>query len=323
MARFTARRRRGGGSDLGTVFKLTPPAPGKTQWTEAVLYSFKSSDGGIPYAGLIFDAKGALYGTTCSGGIFSGFGIPCDQVGTNAGTVFKLTPPAPGHTQWTETVLYTFCLQPKPQLGCIDGANPQAGLILDTSGALYGTTVVGGARGLGTVFQLTPPVGGCTPVSPNLWCETVLHSFTGLYDRNPVAGLICDAKGANGFCDANRGFALYGTAAAGGASNGTVFKLTPLETVLHSFTGLDGSAPHAGLICDAKDANGFCDANRGFALYGTTEGGGLRETARCSSYTETPKRLACRKEAAFPESNGPGGGPAEALATGRNGIRQH
>ena len=127
----------------GTVFKLTPPAKGQTAWTETVLYSFCSqpscSDGVNPYAGLIADKEGALYGTTLAAGVA--------QLG---GTVFKLAPPAKGQTAWTETVLYRFS-------GGSDGADPFAGLIADKQGALYGTTIGGGSgcsSGCGTVFKL-------------------------------------------------------------------------------------------------------------------------------------------------------------------------
>ncbi len=119
---------------------------------EAVLHTFNGgSDGSYPNAGLIADGKGNLYGTTATGGTSYCGGGGC-------GTVFKLTPPASAGGTWTETVLYAFT-------GGSDGANPQAGLILDASGALYGTTTEGGAscppsystRGCGTVFKLTPP----------------------------------------------------------------------------------------------------------------------------------------------------------------------
>ena len=84
------------------------------------------------------------FGTTVNGGRY------------NQGTVFNLTPPAAGETGWTENVLYSF------QGGLIDGANPYAGLIMDASGTLYGTTAFGGGDcrsqpdGCGTVFQLVP-----------------------------------------------------------------------------------------------------------------------------------------------------------------------
>jgi uncharacterized repeat protein (TIGR03803 family) len=83
-------------SNLGTVFKLTPPAAGQTAWTETVLVSFNGANGNGPAAGLIADSAGNLYGTTNEGGA------------SGLGTVFKLTPPAAGQTAWTETVLVSF-----------------------------------------------------------------------------------------------------------------------------------------------------------------------------------------------------------------------
>jgi uncharacterized repeat protein (TIGR03803 family) len=159
---------------------LTPPQSGTT-WTETVIHSFTGgSDGALPIAGLILDASGDLYGTTANGGA------------DDAGTVFKLTPTG------TETVLYPFT-------GGSDGAYPQAGLIADGSGNLYGTTNSGGESGNGTVFQLTPT-----------GAETVLYSFTGSGDgANPTAGLVADGSGN-----------LYGTTNSGAGTYGTVFKLT-------------------------------------------------------------------------------------------------
>jgi len=239
----------GGTGNNGTVFKLTPPAKGQTAWTETVLYRFTGgSDGAIPFAGLIADKEGALYGTTQNGGT------------GNNGTVFKLTPPAKGQTAWTETVLHSFCSHPQPP-GCSDGAAPRAGLIADNQGALYGTTHGGESPGTGTVFKLTPPLKGQTA-----WKETVLYNFCselGCSDGyEPRAGLIFDKEGS-----------LYGTTEFGGTdNNGIVFKLTPpakgqtawTETVLQSFAGGDGANPvFAGLIV----------GNSG-ALYGTTYRGG-------------------------------------------------
>jgi uncharacterized repeat protein (TIGR03803 family) len=134
----------GGAHFAGTVFELAPGSNG--QWTEKVLYNFanSSSDGASPYAGLIFDAAGNLYGTTEGGGIGSG----CPPFGL-CGTIFELTPGSNG--QWTEQVLHTFDSSGK------DGWSPQAGLIFDKAGNLYGTTRQGGVtvKG-GTVFRLTP-----------------------------------------------------------------------------------------------------------------------------------------------------------------------
>jgi uncharacterized repeat protein (TIGR03803 family) len=264
----------GGSSGNGVVFKLTPPGRGQTAWGETVLYSFKGNpDGAAPIAGLIADNQGALYGTTVSGGS-----------GSNAGTVFKLTPPAHGQTAWTETVLYSFC----SAANCADGFSPFAGLIADRDGALYGTTGYGGSgggciitnRGCGTVFKVSPPARG-----QSAWTETVLYSFCPLAScadgSDPFAGLIADRRGA-----------LYSTTNFGGSGSnggygdpyggGTAFRLTPpsrgqstwTETVLHSFCSLascaDGSNPYAGLI---RDDDG--------ALYSTTSSGGASTTLPC------------------------------------------
>ena len=185
-----------------------------------VLHAFNGKDGAEPFASLIFDAAGNLYGTTGSGGAYG------------PGTVFKLTPNADG--RWTESVLHSFT-------GGHAQEGPMAGLIFDAAGNLYGTTAEGGAHGAGMVFKLTPNTDGS-------WTESVLHSFNGSDGSTPTAVLIFDAAGN-----------LYGTTYIGGAHDqlGTVFKLTPnadgtwAESVLHWFNGKDGANPSAGLIFDA------------------------------------------------------------------------
>src|SRR6202042_1701998 len=169
----------GGATDDGTVFKITPSG------TETVLHAFAKtgSDGQTPYAGLIQGSDGNLYGTTYFGGA------------NGNGTVFKVTPSG------TETVLYSFAG------GSSDGANPEAGVIQGSDGNFYGTTLQGGASGLGIVFELTP--GGT---------ETILHTFAGggSDGANPSANLV---QGSDGN--------LYGSTGAGGTSgNGTFFKVT-------------------------------------------------------------------------------------------------
>jgi len=155
----------------------------------------------------------------------------------------------------TETVLYSFCTQS----GCTDGHRPHAGLVLDKSGNLYGTTYQGGANGEGTVFEVSPS-----------GAETVLHSFCtqpGCTDGyHPLAGLVLDTSGN-----------LYGTTYDGGAHGaGTVFEVSPsgAETVLYSFCTQpgcrDGYYPHADLV---MDTNGN--------LYGTTQFDGAHGGARC------------------------------------------
>ncbi len=85
------------------MFKLTPPLAGQSEWTETVLYRFKGGNDGVFPGGLIFDGKGALYGTTFVGGISARlYGYP------DSGTVFKLTPPAANQPQWAKTLLYSF-----------------------------------------------------------------------------------------------------------------------------------------------------------------------------------------------------------------------
>ncbi len=210
--------RDGGSNNLGTVFKVTPTG------TETVLYSFAGgSDGSNPYASLVFDSAGNLYGTTYAGG------------SNNLGTVFKITPSG------AETVLHTFG-------SGNDGAAPYAGLVMDSSGNLYGTTSVGGSSSHGTVFKITPT-----------GTETVLHSFgVGSDGQDLNGGLLIDSNGN-----------LYGTTTVGGSSSfGTVFKIdsTGVESILYSFSSLpDGQVPTAALV---MDSNGN--------LYGTTSRGGTQ-----------------------------------------------
>jgi uncharacterized repeat protein (TIGR03803 family) len=195
----------GGPGDFGTVFQLTPPAARGTGWTEKLLYIFKGgTDGAFPMAGLIIDARGALYGTTLGGG-----NSTCNANG--CGTVFKLSPPAARTNLWTETVLYRF-------RGGTDGFGPLAGLLAGAKGVLYGTTGFSGTGcECGTVFELAPPAAG-----RRVWTETVLYRFRGGTDgARPAAGLVADAKGV-----------LYGTTQEGGtgcddAGCGTVFKVVP------------------------------------------------------------------------------------------------
>ena len=120
---------------MGTVFQLIP-GPNST-WQENVLYSFRGgTDGSFPTATLVFDATGALYGTTSTGGRPS-----CD-----CGTLFKMTLE---RGSWNEKIVHFFG---KGR----DGSSPSYGLSPDADGNLYGTTPVGGTEGQGAVFRLTP-----------------------------------------------------------------------------------------------------------------------------------------------------------------------
>jgi len=215
-------------ASYGTVFKLAPNPDGS--WTESILHRFtggENGDGARPFAGLIFDTAGNLYGTTYVGGT------------SNRGTVFKLAPNPDG--SWTESILYRFT---GGRNG--DGARPTSGLIFDTGGNLYGTTTTGGV-----VFKLAPNPDGS-------WTESVLS-----YGHGPSSGLIFDTAGN-----------LYGTTRGGGVHNGgSVLKLTPspdgswAESVEYSFCSRtncrDGAYPYGGVIFDQAGN-----------LYGTTLQGG-------------------------------------------------
>jgi uncharacterized repeat protein (TIGR03803 family) len=222
----------GGGTDgFGAVFELSPKTGGG--WTEKVVYSFNGKSGSSPYGGLIFDKTGNLYGTTASGGTYG------------YGTVFELTPK---NGKWTEKILHSFDFSTQ------DGAGPQAGLVFDRRGDLYGTAASAGLYGYGVAFQLIPKDGK--------WAEKILHNFNldGTDGISPIASLVLDTAGN-----------VYGTTEQGGHNNnGIVFELTKTagvwtETVLYTFSlaGLDGIYPEAGLIFDTHGN-----------LYSTTYNGG-------------------------------------------------
>jgi uncharacterized repeat protein (TIGR03803 family) len=277
----------GGPHNSGIVFKLAPNG------TETVVHSFPAyaGDGNTPYAGLILDGAGNLYGTT-------------ERGGHSVGTVFKLTPSG------VETVLYefgagrygqlpfgglardatgnfygttyqggtyndgaVFQLTPTGEesvvlslLATFNGENPFFGLLRDGAGNLYGSAGFGGASNLGTVFEVT--VAGSS---------RLLHSFTGVPDGNqPYGALVRDSAGN-----------LYGSTLYGGTGPcsegfdlgcGAIFKITPAgqESILYSFGGppSDGEYPLAGLTIDGSGN-----------LYGTTSSGGPYGCGTVFEYT--------------------------------------
>jgi uncharacterized repeat protein (TIGR03803 family) len=180
------------GEGCGTVFELQHLPDGS--WKEIILRSFGSTgDGAFPGVGaLIIDKAGNLYGTTDVGGALGG------------GTVFKLTRETNG--LWRETILHNFAV------GDGNGDHVSTGVVMDTAGNLYGTTIAGGDPncGCGVVYKLSQCGDGS-------WMYTVLHTFTGLDGAEPDANLILDGKGN-----------LYGTTPVGGANGGgVVFEVTP------------------------------------------------------------------------------------------------
>jgi uncharacterized repeat protein (TIGR03803 family) len=266
----------------GTVFELSPNGSGG--WNQTTLYTFTGgTDGGGPeFVNVIFDSLGNLYGTAYLGGA-NGYGV-----------VWELSPPVVG-TSWTETVLHSFG-------DGTDTVYPVGGVIMDSAGNLYGTSV-GDVGGAGVVFELSPSGGGWTEqniyeigdvssyagltmdgmgniygaqvndvfeLSPNGsggWNSVVIHNFAG----GPKDGTV-----ANGTPVLDKAGNLYGTTQSGGTKNlGTVYKLTPVTTgpkkgtwtekILYSFKGgtKDGGGPFAGIVFGAAGN-----------IYGTTTGGG-------------------------------------------------
>ena len=202
---------------------LTSVAP--TRYTLQDLASFNGANGLSPEAGLIMDSSGNLYGTTWGGGA------------DGEGTVFEVA-----NGSGTITTLATF--------DGTNGSEPNAGLIMDDSGNLYGTTRNGSATGVGTVFEV---VNGSGTI-------TTLATFDNTHGAHPQASLIMDGSGN-----------LYGTTLGGGAGScGTVFEVahgSGTITTLTSFNGPNGSTPLAGLIMD-DDGN----------LFGTTALGGANDS---------------------------------------------
>src|SRR5579863_3745772 len=238
----------GGRDNLGYVFEVSIS---EGRWSLTHLYDFTGRDGaetintaGGEVAALIQDASGILYGTTSLGGTSTKCKGGC-------GVVFQLKNDS---GTWTETTLHSFT--------GTDGSNPDAALLMDAAGKLYGTATGGGANGLGVVFEMSQSSG--------TWRTRVLHSFTGLRldGAYPNSALVMDTAGN-----------LYGATFAGGGGLqtcqvltdvgcGVVFALSPAGTkwkasILHAFTGgIDGAFP-GGVILDTEGN-----------LYGGAESGG-------------------------------------------------
>ncbi|HLY17723.1 MAG TPA: choice-of-anchor tandem repeat GloVer-containing protein [Bryobacteraceae bacterium] len=254
-----------GGYGWGSVFEMVPIKGGT--FTHKTLYTFKGGvDGANPVADLTIGGNGILYGTTYGGGV-------------GYGTVFELIPGSGG--TWTQKVIYSF------KGGSSDGAYPAAGLVLASSGVLYGTTYAGGTKNIGTVFALAPSAGG--------WTETPVYSFLGGTDgANPVADLTLSVAPGT--------ITLYGTTLQGGSVTippntpplctsttspcvyqnwGTVFQLVQsggvwTETILYTFLGAsDGGSPESPVIIGP-----------GGVLYGATFWGGSTNGCPLGGYPQ-------------------------------------
>ena len=227
----------------GYILELTPAAGGT--WTPQTIYAFPptATYGSSPYAGLIFDTAGNLYGTTAYGGAYG--------AQYSGGTVFELSPQAGGG--WKHQILHSFG-------NGTDGSIPVTKLILDSAGNLYGATESGGIYSQGTVYKLTKQPSGA-------WKEQILHHFgSGTDGQSPIQQIAMDAGGA-----------IYGTTTGGGLyGQGAAFELIQQENgawkenLIHSFgSGTDGSGPYSGVTLDAAGHV------YGTTFFGGTLGGGV------------------------------------------------
>jgi uncharacterized repeat protein (TIGR03803 family) len=216
----------GGAKGAGTVYRMQPNGSG---YSETVLYSFQSgADGYAPYAGLIIDKKGALYGTTEAGG------------SSGLGTVFKLTPSGSGYT---ESILHSFQGPPNDGQYPISGLTPVGSMALAAGGKVIGMSSGGGNQGEGVVYELTLSGSGAK--------ESVLWNFGSVSGDGayPYGGVCVNKKGV-----------IYGTTTSGGSGGssglGTFFILTPsggtYKESVYSFTGANGATPKAGPSVDSK-----------------------------------------------------------------------
>jgi hypothetical protein len=214
----------GGANGFGAIFMLKPPASGKTNWTETVIFSFADGeDGGFPGSPLLITGGRDLISSDLMGGT------------ANQGTIFQLNPPASGSGPWIEKILFNFQGAPG------DGSGPLGPQLQGQNGMTFGTTSSGGATNCGTAYRLTPGSNG----GPDQ--ETILFNFTcGADGGRPQEGLVTDGKGN-----------LFGTTETNGAlNNGVVFELTPStgasselkETTIFDFNVTNGAQPVGNLL---------------------------------------------------------------------------
>ena len=269
---------------LGVLVGSLLSASTASAQTLTILGSFNGSNGANPYAGLIADANGNLFGTAASGGDF------------RYGTVFELAKTSTGYVA-TPTTLISFT--GNRSLNGSIGAYPYAGLLADANGNLFGTTVFGGANVSGTIFELAKTATGYAAAA------NTLVSFNDSNGGHPYAPLIADANGN-----------LFGTAGDGGGFGyGTVFELAKTATgyaiaptTLVSFNGSNGFAPNAGLLADA---NGN--------LFGTTPNGGDLGAGNVFELAKTATGYAATPTTLVSFNGGNGAYPSAGLIADANG----
>jgi uncharacterized repeat protein (TIGR03803 family) len=185
----------------------------------------------------------------------------------------------------TESILYNFC----SQSSCTDGQNPVASLSQDSSGNLWGTTLFGGANGLGEVFMLAPPYTSA---------PTTVYSFAGGTDgAYPAAALVPDSNTAGSFLGTTAGGGNTGcTSSFPGSGCGTVFQVGPSSynqfyLFLSSF---DGTTPLGSVVQD-----GYGDIWGTTQLGGASAGGTIYELGcpgLCAVIQPNPSNLQWEKE---------------------------
>ncbi len=175
----------GGAYSKGAIFQLQPPATATGHWTEVILHSLQEG-GSLTNSNFVLDAAGNLYGTTSWGG-----NIHANCVGS-CGTIFRLSPPAPGATAWTYSTIFEFDGK--------NGGNPSSTITMDKSGHLFGTAP-GNSRP-GVAYELMPPAS-----SSGKWTQRILQDFGHVL----LYGLSLDAQSG----------VLYG------ATSNTIYSLTP------------------------------------------------------------------------------------------------
>lgn len=276
-------------SGCGTVYSLTPSSSG---YTESILYRFKcgASDGAAPLGTPIIGANGTLYGVAQGCGVHG------------LGTIFELVPT---NGRYREHTIYSFEGQP-------DGGVPDAGLVSDSTGTLFGTTLVGGVhshhQNHGVVYKLArsggrfvestiwrptdgTPVGATVDPSGTLYVVGNGYRSGWVYSLTPTSGgykprLIHSFSGrADGYGSSSLlllhgtffGEMTYGGSGSRGLGNGLLYELVPhagryTERVLHNFSGPDGSFPEGGFVLV------------GSQLYGTTNEGGHPCVSQCLQF---------------------------------------
>ncbi|HEX3942511.1 MAG TPA: choice-of-anchor tandem repeat GloVer-containing protein [Rhizomicrobium sp.] len=259
-----------------TILFALVPLGNATAYTLKTLHNFNETNGNSPFAGVLEDGAGNLYGTAWGGGKYY------------SGVVFKMVP---NGTKYSYRIIKNFCAK----ANCADGQYPYAGVIMDADGDIWGTTAHGGKYGGGVLFELIPGANG--------WAWKVVHNFGNGNDGNtPIAGLTYRGQQSNELW--GEGFEpAFGTTAYGGKyGRGAVYKLarsgsTWIYTIIHNFD--IGAAPQELAMDSAGNLFGTTNG-------GGTNGGGLMYKLASGTWKETTLHQFCSQNNCA-DGRGPGG----------------